>query len=177
MQQYADPNDYFKGSLTETFTQRQQSFAAGLRVYDISRPAEPREIAFMPVEGLGLHRLWYVGGRWAYASVHWEGYTDHILAVIDMAEPTRPEIVGRWWLPGMHAAGGESPNWPQGRRYALHHAIVAGNLAYGAWRDGGLTVHDVSDPTAPKLVGQRNWSLHRSAGAPTRHCHCPTATC
>ena len=38
----------------------------------------------------------------------------------------------------MHAAGGETPGW-QGRRYALHHAIVAGNLAYGAWRDGADT--------------------------------------
>jgi hypothetical protein len=71
-------------------------------------------------------------------------FTGHVLAVIDIKEPTRG-IVGRWWLPGMHAAGGETPTWPKGRRYALHHAIVAGDLAYGAWRDGGLTVHDVSD--------------------------------
>ena len=29
---------------------------------------------------------------------------------------------------------------------ALHHAIVAGDRGYGAWRDGGLTIHDLSDP-------------------------------
>ena len=93
LQGYSDPNDYFKGSITDTFTRREKTFAAGLRVYDISQPAEPREIAFMPVEGLWLHRLWYVGGRYAYASAHWEVYTgDHILAVIDMAQPTKPEI-------------------------------------------------------------------------------------
>jgi hypothetical protein len=94
LQGYSDPNDYFKGSITDTFTRREKAFAAGLRVYDISRPAEPREIAFMPVEGLGLHRLWYVGGRYAYASAHWEGYTDHILAVIDMAERRGPRSSG-----------------------------------------------------------------------------------
>jgi hypothetical protein len=44
----------------------------------------------------------------------------------------------------------------KGRRYALHHALVAGNLAYGAWRDGGLTVLDVGDPTRPKLLAHRN---------------------
>jgi hypothetical protein len=157
LQGYADPNDYFKGSLTETFTRREKTFAAGLRVFDISRPAAPREIAFLPVDGLGLHRLWYVGGRYAYASCHWQGFTDHVLAVIDMREPTRPEIVGRWWLPGMHAAGGETPGWPKGRRFALHHAIVAGTLAYGAWRDGGLTVLDVAEPSAPRLLAHRNW--------------------
>ena len=167
LQGYSDPNDYFKGSITDTFTRREKAFAAGLRVYDISTPAEPREIAFMPVEGLGLHRLWYVGGRYAYASAHWEGFTDHILAVIDMKEPTRPEMVGRWWLPGMHAKGGETPTWPKGRRYALHHAIVAGNLAYGAWRDGGLTIHDIADPTAPKLLSHRNWSPPFGGGTHT----------
>ncbi len=109
LQGYADPNDYFKASITETFTRRDKSFTAGLRVFDISKPAEPREISFMPVDGLGLHRLWYVGGRYAYASCHWQGFTDHVLAIIDMAEPTRPEVVGRWWLPGMPCGGRRNP--------------------------------------------------------------------
>jgi hypothetical protein len=156
LQGYSDPNDYFKASITETFTSREKTFTAGLRVYDISKPVEPREIGFMPIDGLGLHRLWYVGGRYAYASCHWQGFTDHVLAVIDVAEPTRPEVVGRWWLPGMHTAGGETPGW-SGRRYALHHAIAAGNVAYAAWRDGGMTILDVADPTAPKLLAHRNW--------------------
>src|ERR1700733_6608767 len=33
--------------------------SGGLRVYDIANPAEPRQIGFMPVEGLGLHRVWW----------------------------------------------------------------------------------------------------------------------
>jgi hypothetical protein len=93
---------------------------------------------------------------YAYASCHWQGFTDHVLAVIDVAEPTRPEVIGRWWLPGMHTAGGETPSW-SGRRYALHHAIVSGNLGYAAWRDGGMTILDIADPTAPKLLAHRNW--------------------
>jgi len=56
----------------------------------------------------------------------------------------------------MWTGGGESPSWPKGRRFALHHALVAGNLAYAAWRDGGLTVLDVGDPTQPKLLAHRN---------------------
>jgi hypothetical protein len=34
---------------------------------------------------------------------------------------------------------------------------VAGDLAYGAWRDGGLTVLDVAEPTRPRLLAHRNW--------------------
>ena len=36
--------------------------------------------------------------------------------------------------------------------------ITAGNRGYGAWRDGGFTVHDLSDPAKPKLISHINWS-------------------
>ena len=83
-------------------------------------------------------------------------FSDQVLAIVDMAEPTRPEVAGKWWIPGMWTGGGETPSWPKGSRYALHHALVAGDLAYGAWRDGGLTVLDVGDPARPKLLAYRN---------------------
>jgi hypothetical protein len=35
--------------------------------------------------------------------------------------------------------------------------ITAGNRGYGAWRDGGFTVHDLSDPAKPKLISHINW--------------------
>ena len=56
-----------------------------------------------------------------------------------------------------NSGGGKTPTWPKGRRYALHHGLVAGNLAYTAWRDGGLAIVDVADPARPKLVCHRNW--------------------
>ena len=68
--------------------QRGVDFMAGMRVYDISTPAEPRQIGYLDIEGLGLHRIWYDGGRYAYASALLEGYTDHILLIIDMADPS-----------------------------------------------------------------------------------------
>jgi len=137
------------------YGKRGVDFSAGMRVYDISDPANPRAIGFMAVEGLGLHRIWWTGGRYAYASALLDGYLDHILICIDMIEPTKPVEVGRWWIPGMHAAGGETAGWKG--RYALHHAVVADDIAYGSWRDGGLTILDVKDKTAPKLIAHRNW--------------------
>ncbi|MGC2199345.1 MAG: hypothetical protein WA633_04235 [Stellaceae bacterium] len=64
----------------------------------------------------------------------------------------------------MWRGGSETPLWKAGRRYALHHALVTSNLAYGAWRDGSLTVLDISDPTAPKLLAHRNWDLPFGGG-------------
>jgi hypothetical protein len=146
---------YFSGSSAEDT--KAKEFTTGLRVYDLSKPEAPREIAFMPTDGLGPHRIWYVGGRYAYLSIHFADFSDHVLAIVDMADPTRPHVVGKFWLPGMWSGGGEKPTWPQGKRYALHHGLVAGNLLYSAWRDGGLAIVDVGDPTKPKLIRHHNW--------------------
>ena len=155
--QVMSEKDYFSSSPGDRLAQMKNLFTAGLRIYDISKPAKPREIAFLPMDGIGPHRIWYVGGRYAYVSVHPPEFTDHMLMIVDVGEPTKPAIVGKFWIPGMHRAAGEKPSWPEGKRYALHHALVAGNLAYGAWRDGGLTVIDVADPTKPRMVAHRNW--------------------
>jgi len=122
------------------------------------KPGEMKEIAFLEMPGLGINRLSWMGGRYAYVSAHFDGFTDHCLCIVDLNEITKPVIVSRWWLPGMNRAAGEEPNTPKGKRYALHHMIVAGKLGYGAWRDGGFTIHDVSDPTQPKLLSHINWS-------------------
>jgi len=159
--------DYYHQPFADTFGGQQRAFAAGMRVFDISQPAQPREIGFMPIDGFGLHRIWYVGGRYAYASALLDGYTDAIFIVIDLADPTHPHEVGRWWIPGMWRAGGETPTWDAGRRYALHHAIIAGDTAYGSWRDGGLTLLDLHDRAHPQLIAHRNWSPPFGGGTHT----------
>lgn len=161
---FADPEfvveaDYYGRSVGEAALTAHRGYAAGLRVFDISVPGRPREISFLPVDGVGLHRLWYTGGRWAYASALLDGFSDYIFVTIDLADPARPQLAGRWWLPGMNAAAGERPTWDADRwRYGLHHAIVDGDTAYASWRDGGLTLLDVTDRHAPQLISARNWS-------------------
>jgi hypothetical protein len=157
MQEFQNAQNYFAASPADLLKARAGSFAAGIRVFDIARPAEPVEIGFMPVEGIGPHRIWWTGGRYAYASIHFADMADHVFAVVDVSDPTKPEVAARWWIPGMWRGGAETATWPAGKRYALHHALVSGTLAYGAWRDGGLTVLDVADPTRPRLLVHRNW--------------------
>ncbi|MEE3660445.1 LVIVD repeat-containing protein [Brenneria sp. g21c3] len=166
---FAEEKVYYTRSVAETVSTKQQgkSWSAGLRIFDISTPDKPREISFLALDGIGIHRIWYIGGRWAYVSALLDGYSDYIFLTIDLADPKRPEVAGRYWLPGMHTAGGEKPDWPEGKRYALHHAIVSGDTAYGSWRDGGLTLLDVSDRSAPKLISHRNWSPPFGGGTHT----------
>ncbi|WP_153769012.1 hypothetical protein [Labrenzia sp. CE80] len=161
--EFQDEKQYYKGALgkkvgtADASSAPPRDWTAGLAVYDISNPAEPRKISFMPVEGGGIHRLWYVGGRWAYASVLLDGFTDYIFMTIDMADPSNPKEAGRYWLPGMHAAGGETLS-DASQRGGLHHPIVHGDTAYCAWRDAGLVVLDIADRSAPSLITHRNWS-------------------
>lgn len=166
---FAEEKVYYTRSVADTVSTKQQdkSWSAGLRIFDISTPDKPREISFLPLDGIGIHRIWYVGGRWAYVSALLDGYSDYIFLTIDLADPQRPEVAGRYWLLGMHTAGGETASWPEGKRYALHHAIISGDTAYGSWRDGGLTLLDVSDRTNPQLISHRNWSPPFGGGTHT----------
>jgi hypothetical protein len=156
-----DERNYYKGKAAFAALETppaERTWSAGMAVFDISAPTAPRQIGFLPIEGRGLHRLWYVGGRWAYASALFDGFTDYILITIDMADPTKPAIAGRYWLPGMNVAAGETPDFPlEHGRYGLHHAIIDGDTAYCAWRDACLVVVNVADRANPKLITHQRW--------------------
>lgn len=166
MQSYDTGRGYFENTLADSITNR-KPFRAGLSIHDISRPPEMREIAFLQMPGFGINRLWWTGGRYAYISAHLDGFTDCILLIVDVQNPTKPEIVSKWWMPGMNRAAGETNPAPQGKRWALHHMIVAGNRGYSAWRDGGFTIHDISDAANPKLLSHINWSPPFAGGTHT----------
>ncbi len=170
-EEFQDEAEYYSGQIGEKVgtadASRERNWKAGMSVYDITNPAEPREIAFMSVEGGGIHRLWYTGGPWAYASVLLDGFTDYIFMTIDISDPTNPMEAGRYWLPGMNAAAGEIPDDPN-MRGGLHHAIIQGDTAYGAWRDAGMVVIDIADRTNPYLICHKNWSPPYGGG--THNC-------
>ncbi|MDQ0471940.1 LVIVD repeat-containing protein [Labrys wisconsinensis] len=158
---FSDDKSYYKAKSSTAFNlgREDRTWTAGMSVWDLSKPEEPRQIGFMPVEGVGLHRIWYVGGRWAYASALLDGFSDYIMITIDMADPTKPVETGRFWLPGMNLAAGETPDWPlEFGRYGLHHPIVHGDTAYCSWRDGCLAVVDVADRAKPRLIAHKSWA-------------------
>ena len=157
MQSYDGQRGYFENNLADSITNKKK-FRCGLSIHDISKPGEMKEIAFLEMAGFGVNRLWWPGGRYAYVSAHFDGYTDHILSVVDLKDITKPEVVAKWALPGMNRVAGETPQNPKGKRYALHHMITAGDMGIAAWRDGGLTVMDLADPTKPKMLSRINWS-------------------
>jgi len=142
----------------------------GLKVYDVSRTTEPREIGFMPMTGKGVHRMTYWESPYAYLTGSEAGWTDQFLIIADLSDPTNPREVGRWWMPGMHAAGGEQLDLAPGRSSKLHHAVVRGDRAYCGWWDQGLVILDIADKTRPTLVSHVDFGVDVSGAT---HTACP----
>jgi hypothetical protein len=142
----------------------------GLKVFDVSRPTEPREIAFLGMSGKGVHRMTYWQEPYAYVTGSEEGWIDQFLMIVDLSDPSNPREVGRWWYPGQHAAGGEQLDLPPGRISKLHHAIVRGDRAYCGWWDNGLIILDIADKQRPRLVSHLDFGADVSGAT---HTACP----
>jgi hypothetical protein len=137
----------------QPFSREGNDFSAGLAVYDVRSPATPRRIGFFETGGPGVHRFWFVDGRYAHLSAGAPGYALHIYRIIDLATPDRPQEVGRWWIPGQWTAGGERPEWPESWTVRVHGApFVAGDRCYVGCQDWGWAILDISAPATPRLI-------------------------
>ena len=127
----------------------------GFRIFDISDRAHPKLITHEKTHGFGVHRF-DVDANYAYLSTEVEGYIGNILVIYDLADPARPQEVSRWWMPGQHLAGGETPSW-RGYKNRLHHALRVGDELWAAVWHAGFRVLDVSDITQPRCVASHDY--------------------
>ncbi|HXF66297.1 MAG TPA: hypothetical protein VNK67_06345 [Burkholderiales bacterium] len=127
----------------------------GFKIYDISERTRPKLITHHKTYGRGVHRF-DMDQRYAYISTEMEGYLGNILVIYDIRDPAKPEEVSRWWLPGQHVAGGETPTWP-GRQHRLHHALRVGERLWAGCWHAGVRVIDASDIRRPRTIGEYNY--------------------
>ena len=131
-----------------------------MSVWDLSQPEEPRQIGFMPVDGVGLHRIWYVGGRWAYASALIDGFSDYIMITIDVERPDQAARGGAV-LAARHESSRRAKR-PTGRsNTAATGSITPSFMATPPIAAGGTAVWRLSmSPTEakPKLIKHKMWA-------------------
>ncbi len=146
---------------------------AGIELFDISNPEEPKTISFFDCHGpgsSGVHQLWFDDGEYIHFS---DGATDHIARndkdtqfyrCIDVKDPTKPKDVGRWWYPGTKEGDAEDP--PE-RHPVFDNGFRAHNTnvfperpdrVYMGYLDGGTVILDISDKAHPKMIS--NWNPH-----------------
>ncbi len=129
--------------------------SGGLRVFDISDPAAPRETAFFKTYGNGVHRFDF-DGHYAYISTRVEGYRGNIVMIVDLSDPAKPVEVSRWWLPGQWVAGGEEPDWGS-LRFECHHPLRFGDRLYVSYHAAGMVILDIGDIEKPKMLSHYNY--------------------
>ena len=129
-------------------------FRGGLEVFDVSNPAKPRRITSWPARG--MHRFTF-DGRYVYGSPELDGYRGNVVSIIDFADPSRPQEVGRWWMPGQWLAGGEKPTW-EGTAHRCHHPIRVGNRLYTSYWHGGFVILGIDDISKPEFISGLDWS-------------------
>jgi hypothetical protein len=127
--------------------------------------------------GSGTHRDYWDGGRYAYLGAaendaYFPERPEQIarysrsLQILDLEELEAPRRIGAWWVPGQKReedaareawrSKGDSKAFDNfhGPEYVPRRIEEGGRYGYGGWGTFGVLIHDLSDPSAPRLVGQ-----------------------
>lgn len=147
---------------------------AGINIYDISKPEEPRLLSHFDCSGpwsRGVHAVWFVDGKTVHMASGAPDFQprnpkdDQIYRIVDISDPTKPFEKGRWWYPGTREGDAEPPpprlpaQFDTGFR--AHNTNVfpqRPDRAYVGYIDGGAIVLDIGNPSDIKVVSHWNHS-------------------
>ena len=142
---------------------------SGLAIWDVSDPSNPAELAFLPTSrgSRGVHEFTVRqhGDRWfAYLAVPNSEITDGMgdLRIVDVTDPRQPFQVVDWAArrdAGLQVGYGKqcAPACRGAVPQAFLHSVTLspdGRTAYLSYWDQGVIMLDVSEPNAPRWLGQ-----------------------
>jgi hypothetical protein len=124
----------------------------GIRIFDVSQPALPRQVSHWQGEGLGkpIDRVHTVGlanidgRRIAFGATETFHKVVPSLYVVDFTDYATPKFLAEWNPPGV----------PSDERmtYSMHNFQVVGHRLYVANFHAGLWVLDIQDPSRPTPI-------------------------
>ncbi len=146
-------------------TKPEDKALGGLQIYDLKEdPENPKLLSTWDtgyIDGMGVHRFAYNGGKYVYMPAECPGYIGFIVRILDISDPTQPVECGRWWMPNQFADGLEEGTYPLDHHghmeWGMCHACTLeadGNLLYMGYFSGGGVILDISNPTRPVKVSQ-----------------------
>ncbi|HEX7097642.1 MAG TPA: hypothetical protein VF377_00260 [Acidimicrobiia bacterium] len=128
-----------------------QATDEGIQIWDVSDPDRPVHLSSYRYGAGGTHRNFYNGGRFVHVTAEVPGMAGYIYSLLDIADPTQPREVSRWFLPEQFAAGGA----PTNVRYSLHGPpYPVGDTVFLPYGRAGLVIVDISERTDPRLVSR-----------------------
>jgi hypothetical protein len=139
--------------------------------FDVSDPAQPKELSRWRTRGWATHRNVYPGGKYAYMAAWIDGYKGQaVLQVLDVSDPVHPKEVSTWWQPGQK--DGEPARVPPN---GLHGPVTVspdGKMLTMGYAPGVVNLN-FSDPAHPTLIGEINFAPLPSLGAQSIHTGLP----
>jgi hypothetical protein len=96
----------------------------GFLIWNVKEPDRPQLLRRWISGGTSTHRNFYVGGRWVHGTSTLRRFEGHILAIVDIEDPTNPKVTGKWWHPGQNKAGRESYTAEEERRLTSGHPFT-----------------------------------------------------
>lgn len=144
---------------------------AGVEMFDITVPENPRSIGFYDASSpwsRGCHQVWMVEEGWLSCACPTpdfqprEKWDDQPFLMLDVSNPSKIEPMCFWWLPGVREGDAEPvpprhPRFNQGWR--CHNTNVypeRPDRAYIGYIDGGSIILDISDKSSPRMVTHWN---------------------
>ena len=155
---------------------------SGVTFHDVSDPSKPVKLSEYNNPGDYTHGM-EMDNRYVYLCGTGEGSKPRAeeLHVIDYADPRAPKLAASFHVTGQRV--GESfsemnqknPNGTD-QWVTCHEAIKDGNRLYLAYRDAGVIILDITDPTKPAVVGEYDYvpPFNGDPGLPRPGC-CPGA--
>ena len=150
-------------------TQKVGQQPAGLELFDISNPENPKSISFFDCSGpysRGVHQLWFCDGEYVHMAAGAPDFKpthpndDQFYRIIDVRNPSKPTEVGRWWMPGTRE-GDSAPPPVRHTAPAIDKGFRAHNTnvypqrpdrCYLGYIDAGMYIMDISDKANPKPI-------------------------
>lgn len=149
----------------------------GFVLYDVTRPARPRELARVRTDPRGSHEIWLqpVGRRaYVYTAIvasEFRSSPDGItpgkpdFRIFDVSEPRSPAQVGSWgaWQELGIAPFADPTNRLEGN--FVHSVTGDETRAYLSYWDLGTVVLDVTRPAAPRYLGRTRGDVDNTHSA------------
>lgn len=142
---------------------------AGVGFYDISDPRHPRGLGFLVTRENGATHGFDIDDRYVYMCANTPqtrepgfGGGNQEVVIVDYADPAHPTVVSSVHIPGQHLGETFEPRDqrnPDGTRQHIwcHEIIKHRDRLYVAWRDAGMVVIDVSNPSAPNIISRLDY--------------------
>jgi hypothetical protein len=144
-------------------TPEQMQAEAGWSFYDVSDPAKPRELAFLPTFKGGVVHGVTIDDRYLYGCAQLHENSFEILTIVDFRDPRQPRKQWEWHVPGQLPGETPEPRNRAGRdgkpqTLRCHISYAYNDKLYVAYRDAGMKIFDIKDRAKPRLLGTYDYT-------------------